>query len=239
MMRGIGNVLVVLAVIAAVGFGVVAAIRSVFGGLFEGLSSGKLADLATLAVVFIVGVVLVVRSGDWVGALIWRGRTSQPKQDAPVIEGEWRPAELSGYRAPVAQLPAPRVVSVPRMNVNGTARPMGVPTPETVLTTAADDSEGKQTTLTIPIRYLYRFAKCPTPARSEWTGKPGVFYEAQRFFDSHGFMEPNGTTKVWRECYPIRARMDWLEQFEPHTGAGKTTTLPQDDREHFAQGDDR
>ena len=42
-------VLGVVVFIVAAGFGVVAGLRAVFGGLFDGLPADKLADLATVA----------------------------------------------------------------------------------------------------------------------------------------------------------------------------------------------
>ncbi len=221
MMRGIGNLLVVLAVVAAVGFGVIAAIRAVFGGLFDGLSSSKLADLATLAVVFAAFVVLVVRSGDWAGALIWRGRTSQPKQDAPVIDTTWR--ELPNYQQPMAQLPAPRTIRVPVYSAMGKPQPMGAPmatatsapAPETVLESFTRDNEGRTVKLEVSYRYLLRFASLKGPSRDEWTGRPAAFYQCQKFFNAHGFLKPNGRTLVWKDEYPIESRKSWLYQFEP------------------------
>lgn len=206
-------IIATVAIIATAGFGVVAALRAVFGGLFDGLPTDKLADLATVAVVFTLGVVVLVRSGDWMGALIWRGRTQPRRDDGPVIDTSWR--ELPEYRPPVAQLLPPERIRVPVYTAMGQTRPIGAqPSIDTVLESVTHDAEGRAVKLEVPYRYLLRFAALPTPARSEWTGKPTLFYECQRFFDAHGFLRPEGQTKVWREEYPLEARREWLYQFE-------------------------
>lgn len=220
--------IVTLAAVAAVGFGVVAALRAIFGGLFEGLDTNKLADIATLGVVFTIGIVLLVRSGDLAGALIWRGRTQSRRDDGPVIDTSWR--ELPEYRQPVAQLPAPQRIRVPVYSAMGQAKPVGVQpatSSDTVLESVTHDAEGRTVKLEVGYRYLLRFASLKTPARSEWTGKPSLFYECQRFFDAHGFLRPEGQTKVWRDEYPVESRKAWLYQFEQ--GALEYSPTPADE----------
>lgn len=65
----------------------------------------------------------------------------------------------------------------------------------------------------MPLRYLYRFASLPTPARSEWTGKPVIYGQALALFREHGFLDQQGGGYRWKDAYSKQARLDWLEQF--------------------------
>ncbi|MFZ4773922.1 MAG: hypothetical protein ACOYM3_01075 [Terrimicrobiaceae bacterium] len=108
------------------------------------------------------------------------------------------------------QLPSPRYIDVPTYHANGQPQPLAA---EIVL--RSNDADGQP--LEVPYRYLLRFARCITPKREEWTGKPQQFYQCQAWFDAHGFLQPQGQTRVWRPEYPLPSRLEWLQQFEPLT----------------------
>lgn len=120
-------------------------------------------------------------------------------------------------RAVTPQLPA-RVVSVMRYtNEHRQAIPLGAPPYQPIVleTKTGDDDEIPGATLQVGLNFLMRFAACPTPARSEWQGKPQTYGDAARFFMSHGML--NTTTRggyAWRPEYPAASRRAWLMQYE-------------------------
>ena len=86
-------------------------------------------------------------------------------RQSDVIESDYHVIQPT---PPRAQLPAPRYVDVPTYHTNGQAQPLAA---EIVL--RSNDADGQS--LEVPYRYLLRFAKCATPKRDEWTGKPQQF----------------------------------------------------------------
>ena len=180
--------------------------------LLEGLSVGKIADIETNELLSLLGGVTLVLV---IVVIVWmvKHRSTavlERRDDAP-----YPMREIPNYQAPQAQLPAPWIVNAPVVRSYGQTTPLMA---ETVVRSLADDVE-----IAVPYRYLLRFAKCPTPSRTEWTGKPAVFYEAQGFFALHGFLFDNGKAKTWKAEYPIECRLTWLQQFEHVEGANNGT----------------
>jgi len=119
------------------------------------------------------------------------------------------------YQPPRAALPPPRVVRVPRYIDNGRPTPIGAPPPIVIETTAGDDDDAPGERLALPLSWLMRFAACPTPTRSEWTGDKSKYAESARVFLAHGLLDrsPNNGY-LWKSEYPLAARREWLAQFE-------------------------
>jgi len=127
------------------------------------------------------------------------------------------PAEYNvlPYQPPRPALPPPRVVRVPRFIDNGTPRPTGAPPPIMIETTAGDDDDAPGERLALPLSWLMRFAACPTPARSEWTGDKTKYAESARVFLAHGLLNRSANNGYeWKSEYPLSARREWLAQFE-------------------------
>jgi hypothetical protein len=212
-MDGLKKVFSIIGVVAGVIMIMIVGIRTFLSSLYDDLPAGKIADIGMMNTLsFMAGIILVLV----IVALVWAVRQMRredfiPINRQPVIDQWSQYQELPDYHAPMPQLPQPRTYTVP-VNYH-----YGVPTPmaETVLRSITEDQETHQEIeLTVPLRYLMRFAKCKTPSRDEWTGKPQTFYDAQRFYDAHGFLQASGQTKVWRDEFPLKSRLDWLQDIE-------------------------
>jgi hypothetical protein len=136
------------------------------------------------------------------------------------------PAQVINHVPPQAvtpRLPA-RVVSVPRKVVYNQAVPAGVVPyqPIEIETITGDDDETPGETIQVPMNHLMRFASCPTPARSEWQGKPQGYTNASRVFLSHGMLDRTSRGGfAWKPEYPVQSRRTWLAQYEAKAlGAG-------------------
>ena len=136
------------------------------------------------------------------------------------------PAQVVSHRPPqavVPQLPA-RVVTVPRNIVYNRAVPANVTPyqPVVIETETGEDDENPGVMIQVPLNHLMRFAGCPTPARSEWQGKPQAYGDAARVFMSHGLLDRTSRGGfAWKPEYPMQARRAWLAQYEAKAlGAG-------------------
>ena len=136
------------------------------------------------------------------------------------------PAQVVSHRPPqavVPQLPA-RVVTVPRNIVYNRAVPANVTPyqPVVIETETGEDDENPGVMIQVPLNHLMRFAACPTPARSEWHGKPQAYGDAARVFMSHGLLDRTSRGGfAWKPEYPMQARRAWLAQYEAKAlGAG-------------------
>lgn len=143
------------------------------------------------------------------------------------------PVQVVNHRPPqavVPQLPA-RVVTVPRNIVYNQAVPANVTPyqPVVIETETGEDDENPGVMIQVPLNHLMRFAACPTPARSEWQGKPQAYGDAARVFMSHGLLDRTSRGGfAWKPEYPMQARRAWLAQYEAKAlGAG----APADARE--------
>lgn len=145
-------------------------------------------------------------------ALTRPGRSTPPPQpySHSVLDDDTLPDTLPNYQPPRQQLPAPRYITVPRFITNGQSQPWGVPPPAPVELQTVD-AAGQ--TLSVPLKYMMRFAGLPTPARSEWSGKTTMYTDCRNFFMTHGLLDPAGH---WHPGYPLPQRKEWLEQFEGH-----------------------
>jgi hypothetical protein len=116
------------------------------------------------------------------------------------------------------------VVSVLRKVVYNQAVPAGVVPyqPIEIETITGDDDETPGETIQVPMNHLMRFASCPTPARSEWQGKPQGYTNASRVFLSHGMLDRTSRGGfAWKPEYPVQSRRTWLAQYEAKAlGAG-------------------
>lgn len=221
-MKGLKAFIVGAGGVALVVILLLGAYRNWKASLYSGLTSDKIADLdASNMAMLVFGILLVVV----VVVVLWAARTNHPRAERAqdndtAVDTTWR--ELGNVRPPQAQLQAPRYIDVPVMYNRGASQPLGA---EMTLRSQVEDKDThEQIELTVPYRYLLRFAKCASPSRSEWTGKPQLFYDAQRWFDAHGFLKAEGQTKVWRSEYPLQSRVEWLEQIEQQAlGAGTRT----------------
>ena len=198
--------------LSAVGIvaGLLCAVYALLYALFDGLSTGKTAAIVLLGILALVAGALLVM---WVTARMWRTRMTTERTET-AIDGQWH--ELDNYRAPVAQLPSPRYITVPKYTSMGTAQPLGLvhpAIPSPVLRTVSDDGE-----LTVPLLKLQRFLSLPTPARSEWTGDRAIYGQCMAFADAHGLITrtSNGGA-AWKPEYPADRRRDWGMQFDQVT----------------------
>lgn len=140
------------------------------------------------------------------------------------------PVQVVNHRPPqavVPQLPA-RVVTVPRNIVYNQAVPANVTPyqPVVIETETGEDDENPGVMIQVPLNHLMRFAACPTPARSEWQGKPQAYGDAARVFMSHGLLDRTSRGGfAWKPEYPMQARRAWLAQYEAKAlGAGARET---------------
>jgi len=139
--------------------------------------------------------------------------------------------DLPDYQPPVARLPAPTVVTVPRYTVNDHAQLwQAQEKPAPVLRSIKDD--GKE--LTVPFDRLQQFIKLPTPVRKEWTGDRDVYGRCAEFCSLHGLLtkQSNGGW-LWDERYTPESRRAWVAQF---SGAYRAALPHRADDE--ARGDD-
>ncbi len=201
------------------------AYREWLRNLYSGLSADKIADMqlnnsltflcAAGIVLIVLGMVLFARS-----LANFNSQSRVPRmpvqhwqQEPEYIEGTYWEKDQPVQRA----IQQPYRVTVPIMYENGVPYPSGIETRELVLHSVGEDQDGHEVQLDVPFKYLERFANCDTPARTDkqWSGKPTIFYECQRWFFAHGLLEDYGQTKVWRGRYPKDVRLKWLNQYIP------------------------
>jgi hypothetical protein len=200
------------AFVAAVILATLAAIYGALYMLFDGLSTAHVAGIVLLAVVGLVAGVAVTLS---LVSRLWAVRQSTPRNTNVIDADYWRAYDLPNYQSPRVQLPAPRVVNVPRYSYMGTAQPWNAQSAQApVLQTTVDDDATGQVELAIPLDIALKFAGLPTPSRAEWTGKRENYTLAAKFFDVHGMLDktPNGGWR-WKAEYPLESRKQWLLQF--------------------------
>jgi hypothetical protein len=169
------------------------------------VSEIKVSDTFKVTVV-IVGITLAFISGGYlVFQLIKWSVTILPylghNADYPpqqVIESQYHPLQ--------AQLPAPRVVTVPRYTTHGKSQPLA---PVHLTTTTEQGDE-----LTVPLSKFLRFLELPTPARSEWIGDKSTYGDCLEFCRAHGLLDntPRGGV-TWRPNYSLPFRLKWVSQW--------------------------
>lgn len=200
------NAFSTLAAIVGVIAGALGALYGALYLLFDGLSAARIAGIVTAAIVAAAVAALAVL---WVvNRVMGRARMSAAIHD-DAIAGEYR--ELTTYKPLQPALPAPRIITIPRMTASGAPMPYGMPAqPVPILRTTTDAGE-----LQIPLDKLMRFMALPGPRRAEWVGKPDTYGAALAFAETHGLLErtANGGAR-WLPQYPLEARRAWLAQFE-------------------------
>lgn len=170
--------------------------------LFDGLSPARIAGVVLAGILALAAGILLTLA--LVNRLLGRARMT-PARHYELQPDEW--TELDTYRPPQEQLPAPARVVVPRYSNMGTAQPWNAPAPKVELQTTTDNG----TTLTVPLRFLLRFASLDGPSRAQWSGKSTTYSDCRNFFRAHGLLDDSGK---WKPTYPIDSRRRWLEQFD-------------------------
>ena len=161
-------------------------------------------DQTTIAVLSAATIGLVI-GGATVGIvtliLVRWSRGDQP------IDATYR--ETPAYQPPQAQIPPPKIITVPRYVINGAAKPW----PAVHLQTVTDDE-----TLTVPLARLMVFLALPTPSRAEWSGDRAIYGQCAAFCESHGLLERTARGGyAWKDAYPIESRKSWADQWADGT----------------------
>ncbi|MCL4505858.1 MAG: hypothetical protein M1140_07530 [Chloroflexi bacterium] len=202
------------------------ALAALYGGLyalFDGMSLGRIVGVIELGIVaLITGALLCLWILDRVRDARRRADPFEGMRSGPMVDAVWcrSPPELAAYQPPASQLPAPRVITVPRYSVLGQATPYGAAPAQPIhLQTVTEEGES----LTVPLPALMRFLGLATPARSEWTGNRVLYGECLQFCELHGLVHRRANGGVaWRGDYPLEARKRWALQFEDRGPPGGT-----------------
>lgn len=148
------------------------------------------------------------------------------------ITAREKPAPQLTPLQPQYQLPTPILADVPVMTYRGKRIPFGLMGHEQELDQASEEqrviSEPEPTvdrntvilrtrtesgqTIDLGAKLLLRFASCPTPDRSEWTGDKKYYGLAMKFAEAHGLLEKAGNGYKWRDGYPQETRVSWVNQ---------------------------
>ena len=181
--------------LACLAVAIIMAAVVIAGGVVDRLDAAAAGAIAGIVLSAVTGA-LVGITGLVVGVRMGRGMNSYEPPGAPVRI----------YQPPQAQLPEPKIVTVPRFIVNGAAKPW----PAVHLQTVVDDE-----TLTVPLARLMVFLALATPARSEWSGDKAIYGQCAAFCMSHGLLDKTERGGyAWKDAYPIESRKQWSSQFD-------------------------
>lgn len=187
---------------------VMAAIAGLFLAFFTLAATLPPVTLAITLVLIVLFGLIVGAPMFWLLARLTRATEIRPPAEPQVI----------GY-SPASSWarPQPRLIDVPRFELMGQARPLGLlPREPDALRTTTKTGE----TITVPLHLAVRFAECPTPARGEWTGKREHYTAAGAFFHAHGMTDrDNRGGWRWRDEYGDPAdRVAFVRQFTHDVG---------------------
>lgn len=178
--------------------------------LLTGLSETKIADMAiAMILAYVLGITTIVVCIN-VAQQIMTKRNSQPKIFQLTTPTPWA---SSGEVAKLGH----KKVFIPHFTINGKDQAFGFQQAEhTEIETRVYNEEGMAQTLSVPLDRLVRFAKLPTPSRSEWVGKATMYSDCAKFFAASGLLEPAKSGGLrWRATAPPERRLRWLEGMQP------------------------